>query len=195
MNRLDEAWREFDLALSMDPHQPHTLYLYGRARFQHGELARAAELFDRACRDREHHEARYFAAQTHTALGEHAAALAAYRQAFRAIEQHVELNPDDARACTMAAVALGRLRERERGLEWVDRALQIDPSDAGIQYNAACLFALEEQPARALECLEAAASSGFAHRDWVDRDPDLDSLRGDPRFKAIRWRDSSPSPA
>jgi serine/threonine protein kinase/tetratricopeptide (TPR) repeat protein len=193
MGRLEEAWREFDLALSMDPHQPDVLYICGRARFQSGELAQAAALFERACKEREHHEARYFAAQTHTALGEPEAALAAYRLAFRAIEQHVELNPDDARAYTMAAVSLCRLGEREPGLEWIERALSIDPTDAGIQYNAACLFALEGQPTRAIECLEAAARSGFAHRDWVDKDPDLDSLRSDPRFAAIRWRDSGPA--
>ncbi len=191
LNHFDEAWREFDTAISLDPNQAETLYLYGRACFQRGDLTKAAYLFERACNVREHHEARYFSAQAQTALGEKDKALASYRAAFRAVEQHVEMNPDDARALTMGAVALCRLGARDKGLEWVERALQADPSDAGIQYNAACLFALEEQNGRAIECLQAAALAGFAHHDWVLRDPDLDSLREDPRFQAIKWRESS----
>ncbi len=191
LNRFDEAWSEFETAVARDPRQSETYYLYGRACFQRGEFTKAAGLFEQACKARENHEARYFAAQTHLALGEQDVALTSYRAAFRAVEQHVELNPDDARALTIGAVSLCRLGETARGLEWVEKALQADLADAGIQYNAACLFALEGQTERALECLQSAAQGGFAHRDWVERDPDLSSLRADPRFQAIQWRDSS----
>ena len=70
-----------------------------------------------------------------------------------------------------------------------ERAIAIDPNDAGIQYNVACLFALEGEKTRAILSLEAAVRAGFAHRDWVAKDPDLDSLRDDPRFQALKWRD------
>ncbi|OGD19739.1 MAG: hypothetical protein A2W03_13455 [Candidatus Aminicenantes bacterium RBG_16_63_16] len=189
MGRFDEAKTEFETAMRLDPGQVQTAYLYGRACFQRGELALAAKLFEKACRGRDHHEACYFAAQTHTALGDHEAALGAYRLALRAVEKHVQLNPDDARAFTIGAVSLCRLGERQSGLEWAERAIAIDPNDAGIQYNVACLFALEGEKTRAIQSLEAAVRAGFAHRDWVAKDPDLDSLRDDPRFQALKWRD------
>jgi tetratricopeptide (TPR) repeat protein len=189
MNRFDEAKSEFETAMNMDPGQSLTPYLYGRACFQRGDFTLAARLFEEACRGRENHEARYFAAQTYTAMGNTEAALTAYRLALRALEKHVELNPDDARAYTMGAVSLCRLGEPEAGLEWAQRAAAIDPNDAGIQYNIACLFALEGDSTRAIESLQAAVNAGFAHKDWVDKDPDLDSLRGDPRFKALKWRE------
>lgn len=189
MGRFDEAKTEFETAMRMDPGQVQTAYLYGRACFQRGELAQAAKLFEKACRGRDHYEACYFAAQTHTALGDNEAALGAYRLALRALEKHVQLNPDDARAFTIGAVSLCRLGERQAGLEWAERAIAIDPNDAGIQYNVACLFALEGEKTRAIQSLEAAVRAGFAHRDWVAKDPDLDSLRDDPRFQALKWRD------
>ncbi len=189
MDQFDKARVEFETAMKMDPDQPETPYLYGRALFQRGEFKEAAQMFDEACRKQEHHEARYFAAQTYTAMEKTEEALVAYRLALRATEKHVKLNPDDARAFTIGAVSLIRLGEPEAGLEWAERATKIDPDDAGIQYNVACLYALEGEKDRAFECLENAVKAGFAHREWVEKDPDLDSLRNDPRFKAFKWRE------
>ena len=189
MGRFDEAKAEFETAMQMDPGQGQIAYLYGRACFQRGEFAQAARLFEEACKGQEHHEACFFAAQAHAAMGKTEESLKAYRLALRAVEKHVELNPDDARAFTMGAVSLCRLGERQTGLEWAERAVSIDPDDAGIQYNVACLFALEGEHSRAIDSLEAAVKAGFAHKDWVEKDPDLDSLRNDPRFKALKWRE------
>jgi adenylate cyclase len=72
-------------------------------------------------------------------------------------------------------------------MEWAGKALAIDPTDAGICYNVACLYAVEGDADRAIACLEDAVRAGFAHRDWVENDPDLDSLREDPRFQALSW--------
>jgi len=189
LNRFDEAKKEFETAMRLDPDQPEAPYFYGRACFQRGEFAQAVKLFEQASRSRENHEAQYFAAQSYTALGDEASAMAAYRLALRAVEKHVELNPDDARAYTMGAVSLCRLGERLAGLQWAEKAQAIDPTDPGIQYNVACLFALEGEATRAIESLDAAVKAGFAHKAWVEKDPDLDSIRDDPRFKALKWRE------
>jgi len=186
--RLDSAWQEFETAIALDDSLYEARYFYGRARFQQGDLHMAARLFEEACRIREDWEARYFVAQTHSALKDPERATESYRRAVAAVEKHLELNPDHARAMTMAAVASCRIGERERGLEWAERAVAIDPDDAGIQYNVACLYALEGEVEQAIDCLERAAAAGFAHRDWIEHDPDLDRLRDHPRFRAIAWR-------
>jgi TolB-like protein/Flp pilus assembly protein TadD len=187
LGQLEEAEEEFETALRLEPNQFAACYFYARACYQQGKLERAARLFERACQVRENHDARYFAAQTYTALGMTEQAEAAYRRALPVVEKHVELNPDDARALTIGAVALSRLGEHEAGLEWAARALAVDPTDAGICYNVACLYAVEGEIDKAIDCLEDAARAGFAHRDWIENDPDLDSVRDDPRFQALTW--------
>jgi hypothetical protein len=37
----------------------------------------------------------------------------------------------------------------------------------------------------AMTCLSQAIENGFGHKEWLEHDSDLDSLRGDPRFKAL----------
>jgi len=60
--------------------------------------------------------------------------------------------------------------------------VMVDPEDAGIAYNVACLYALEGETGKAFDCLERAIGRGFGNRDWLERDPDLESIRNDPRF-------------
>ena len=49
----------------------------------------------------------------------------------------------------------------------------------------ACVHAFLGQPDEAFTCLEMSIRNGFGHREWLENDSDLDSLRGDPRFKAL----------
>ncbi len=185
MDRLPEAEQEFRRAVELDPSQFEARYFYARSCYQHGDLPRALQLFEEASRVREDHEALFFAAQTLTGLGHDEEALATYGEALPVIERHLELNPDDGRTMAIAAVCCSRLGDRARGLEWAERATEADPEDAGVCYNVACLFALEGETDRALEQLKSAFRVGFGHRDWVEQDPDLASLRDDPRFQAL----------
>ena len=179
------AEERFGQAMKLDPLLFEALYFLGRIRFQQGRHEEAAELFDRAAAAREDYQAEFFAAQAREALGREADAAEHYRTALEVAERHMDLNPDDPRAATMRAVSLCRLGKPEEGEIWAEKALEIDPADAGVRYNVACLFALENKPERAIDCLEEAMAAGFGLRDWIRQDPDLASLRGDPRFEKI----------
>ena len=182
---LQEADEQFSAALELDPTHHNALYYYGRACFQQGRLADAVRLFEQACEVEESHEARFFAAQTYSALKQPEKAILAYRQAVQAVRRYLDLNPGDARAVTIGAVCLCRLGERERGLEWAERALAIDTEDAGVTYNVACLFSLAGRTERALDCLEQAFEAGFGNIEWLDNDPDLQPLHALPRFQSL----------
>ena len=136
----------------------------------------------------EHFEARFFGAQSYEALKRHAEANSNYRRALAAVDRHLELNPDDARAMTIKAVSLFRTGNREEGLVWAANALEADKEDAGVKYNVACLYALENESDRAIEALQQAVDAGFANFEWFEKDPDLESLRGDPRFRKLMKR-------
>jgi TolB-like protein/tetratricopeptide (TPR) repeat protein/tRNA A-37 threonylcarbamoyl transferase component Bud32 len=187
LEREAEAIAAFERAMRLDARQFEARYFLARLRFQRGELERAAELFEDAARAREDYEARFFAAQSYAGLGRKAEAEAAYRRGLHVVLQHLEMNPDDPGAATMCAVSLCRLGRAEEGLAWAERAREIDPSDARVLYNVACLYALEGKTEQALDGLEQAVRVGFGARQWIAHDPDLDGLRDHPRFKALLW--------
>ena len=185
LKRFEEAEVEFQDAIRIDPSQYEARYFYARGCFAQGRLEDAARLFQEASNAREDYQASFFAAQALEALGREEEAAAGYRTALAVAEKHMELNPDDPRAATMRAVSLCRTGDRDAGLHWAQRALEIDPHDAGVRYNVACLYSLENQVEQAIDCLQEAINSGFGHRDWIEQDPDLDSLREHPRFQEL----------
>jgi serine/threonine protein kinase/Tfp pilus assembly protein PilF len=188
LGRSEEAAAEFQTAIHLGPALFEARYFYGRFCFQHGQMAEAARWFEDAARVEENFEARFFAAQAYEAQGRREEAAAAYLRALEAAERRLELHPDDPRAATMRAVSLCRLGEPAEGLEWARRALEIDPGDAGVRYNVACLYALENRREEAIACLEECVRLGFGNVEWIERDPDLASLRDDPRFAALIQR-------
>ncbi|HKJ92999.1 MAG TPA: hypothetical protein VJ957_07515 [Longimicrobiales bacterium] len=185
LDRQREADERFIAAIARDPRLFQARYYYARACFQRGWMDEAARQFEEAARIQEDYQAAFFAAQSLEALGRGDDARRRYARALQVAEHHMELHPDDPRAATMRAVALCRTGRPEDGLAWAERALQLDPDDAGVRYNAACLFALEGATERAIDCLEAAIERGFHNREWFEKDPDLASLHDEPRFQAL----------
>ncbi len=183
LGRSSEAEPMFRRTLEADPQQYEARYYYARLCFQHGRFEDAARLFEAACEVREDWDAQFFAAQSLAALGQDA--VPAYRRALDIVTRHLALNPDDARAATMRAVAHMRVGETAAGLAWAERAVQIDPEDAGVRYNVACLYSLAGEIDRAIDDLYESLRCGFGNVEWFSRDPDLEPLRGDPRFQAL----------
>jgi hypothetical protein len=80
----------------------------------------------------------------------------------------------DRRAGAVAALR----REAARGLE---RAIGLDAT----LFEPHCEGATDE----ALRALEEVARAGFGNKEWFRQDPDLASLRDDPRSQALMARD------
>lgn len=191
--RLAEAEAAFNQALRLDPRLFEAHYFLARMRFEQGQFEEAALGFERAAAVHPDYQASFFGAQAYEALGSTAKAEAAYRSAVDRVAEHMELNPDDPRAATMRAVALCRTGRRKEGLEWGRRAMEIDPDDAGVRYNVACLYAVAGRVDECLDTLEAAVRAGFGNHDWLERDPDLAAVRGHPRFEALLAAPGAPA--
>jgi len=104
------------------------------------------------------------------------------------IAHQLELNPDDTRALSLGAGCLARLGDREESLQWAGRAVAIDPKDAVILYAVACVYAILGLTDEAIAYLDAAVNAGFGNFGWIENDPDMDSIRTDPRYLAILKR-------
>ncbi|HEX5385859.1 MAG TPA: protein kinase [Gemmatimonadales bacterium] len=184
--RFDEAQQEFETAIRLDPRLFESYYFYARACFQQGRLDEAAHWFTRAGDVRpEDYQTRSLLAATYSGMGRETEANQARRESVRIIEQHLELNPDDARALYFGAIDLAALGERGRALDWANRALALDPEDSGVLYNVGCVYAKLDRNDEALDCLERAVQNGFGHREWIENDSDLAGLKGEGRFQAL----------
>jgi hypothetical protein len=63
-----------------------------------------------------------------------------------------------------------------------DLLASIASPSAGVAYDHACCLALAGRKDDALAKLQYAIAAGFPDLDHVEKDPDLASLRGDPRW-------------
>ena len=184
--QFDVAESEFDQALRLDPKNFEGAYWFARMRLTQGDFETAVRLFERAALIRpDDYQIPGFLAQALSSLGRADEAEAQFRRQTRLVDDHLELNPDDPRACILAAIAYAILKDKERSLEFAARAIAADPDDPMLLYNAACNYSQLGSVDEALSTLEQAVDRGFGDKLWLEHDSDLDSLRDLPRYKSI----------
>lgn len=191
---FDGAAREFESALKIEPANYEALYLFARSRFAEGKMAEAARLFRQAHETQpdEFQAAALIESALRAAGADEEQRVAAVKLAVAAIQNHLELNPDDQRALQLGCNMLVSDGQVEQGLEMARRLLRLAPNDASALYNSICAFANAGQYDEALDLLERRVAMGGLYRQWVERDPDLKGLRDHPRFQALLDRMSSP---
>ncbi len=181
--RFEEADREFEMAMHLDPKSFEAAYFYARSCVAQGRNEDAARWFERAISVRpDDYASLALLATTYGALGEAEKSIQTSRRAYDTARKHLELTPDDPRALYMGAMSLTALGESDKAREWNRRALAMDPDDPSVLYNIACAFSMEDQATEALEALSKALDNGFGHWKWIEHDPDLESLRDNPGF-------------
>jgi non-specific serine/threonine protein kinase len=190
LNRqYDEATRYFREAIRINPHSFDAYYYYGRTCFACGEVERSAEMFQRAADARlEDFQSPILLEQSLRMLGRMQEARAAASEGVTRAERILALNPLDARALSIGSIALYELGDHPRALEWSRRSLEHFPDDMSTLVNAACLRARAGLKEEALELLERVFARGWGKKDWIEHDPDYDSLRSHPRFAALLAR-------
>jgi adenylate cyclase len=184
--RYQEAQTHFEAAARINPNLFDAYYYHGRAAFSRGEMENSADLFRKASEvRREDFQSSVLLSQSLRMLGRIEEASSANREGISRAERILALNPLDGRVLALGSVALYEEGELERAMEWSRRSLELRPDDMSALLYAVCLRTKSGLKEEALEIFERACNRGWGKRDWIERDPDYDSLRDDPRFELL----------
>ncbi len=185
VNRDDEAEKEFETAIRLNPRLFEACFFYARICYVQGKLEKTVRLYEQAClANPEDYQAPCLMAVVFRELNREKDAESAARRGFEIAKRHLELNPDDARAFYLGAGALLQIGEREKSLEWAKRASSLGPEDVGVLYNTACLLSNLGKTEEAIDYLEKAIENGYSMKEWIEKDSDFDPIRNHPRFQA-----------
>ncbi|HSR17289.1 MAG TPA: tetratricopeptide repeat protein, partial [Ignavibacteriaceae bacterium] len=183
--RYNEAEQEFKEAIRLNSNSFDAYYLYGRASFSQGQIEKSAELLLKASEVRkEDFQSLLLAAQSLRILGKDEKQ-EILREGINRARKQLELNPNDGRVLSLGSSSLFEIGEREEAFAWINRALKLYPEDAKVLLNGVCLYAKDGNKEKALDILELAVGKGFGKRDWIEHDPDYDSIRNEPRFQTL----------
>ena len=187
-SRYDEADREIDIALRLNPESYEVNRFAGLLRFRQKQMEEAAAYWEKTLTLEENDfGSAGMLITVYTALGKHAATQRAAKIALERCEKILARDSSNGAALGHSSVALAVLGQRERAKEWMERALLVDPDNLTMRYNFACALAnyVNDKDA-ALEMLRPAVEqmgSGLINHAKID--PDFDSIRDDQRFKEM----------
>jgi len=71
------------------------------------------------------------------------------------------------------------------GLKMDRRLVRLQPGNSTAHYNLACSLALSRRTAAALQSLRSAIDLGYRDLEWMLNDPDLESLKRNPKFVGL----------
>jgi len=105
--------------------------------------------------------------------------------AAAAFEAVTAEEPDNGPAWYWLGYARQATGELRAALAAHEEAAGFESVRAGACYNAGCAHARLGETDAAFEWLRAARAAGFGNLQRLDSDPDLSSIRGDPRFESL----------
>lgn len=122
-------------------------------------------------------------------LGQTYAELGRYKEAEKHLRRSIELGPNEYWGYYDLGNLFLRLKDkRKEAKALLEKAVELAPDFMWSYYCLGCWHALEGTKAKAFEWLEKAFGKGFKDREWMEKDKDLDGLRGDPRYRKMMAR-------
>jgi adenylate cyclase len=187
--RHDEADRQLGEALRLGGDSWEVNREAARLMFRRDKMGDAIRYFERAAElmDSDFHSCSMLIT-CYDGIGDQNAALDAARRTLKRSEAAATKDPANGAALAAGASSLMMLGEIERGKDWVQRALLLDPDNLWVMYNAACGLTFRNADLEgAMDLLEQfferLDSLAFLRHAAID--PDLDALREIPRFKTM----------
>ena len=77
------------------------------------------------------------------------------------------------------------LKDYKKAVHYFEIAARINSKDQLTLYNLACAYSLDKNLPKALEVLDRSVDAGFDDADHLEKDRDLDPIRGEPKYREI----------
>ena len=185
--RHEEAAAEIAVALRLDPESYEVNWRAGSSNYNQGRLAEAVPYFEKATALETDTGAPQMLISCYTALGDAENARRIASVVLERAEKALARDRSNGNALGAGVAALTALGEGDRARDWMRRALLIDPDNLLMRYNFGCTIARSRgDPEAALGMLGPVLERDTGRKvKSVPTDPDLASLRGDPRFQAM----------
>ena len=188
---LDRADKELEQALKRGPDSWEVNREAARLMFGRNRMGDAIRYYGKSSELMETDFHSCLMSQTcYLGAGDEAGALDAARRTLERAEVALSKDPTNGAALAAGASSLIMMGEIERGKDWTQRALLLDPENLSIRYNVACSLTFRNSDLDgALDLLEQyfgrIDSPGQIRHAEID--PDMDRVRDDSRFvKMIR---------
>lgn len=107
-----------------------------------------------------------------------------FDHAVKLIKERLRVEQGIAEPFARLALCLAKLRRKIEALENIDQATSLEPHNTLVMYLRAVVLALVGERGRAIENLSMALQHGYSLSE-AQRDPDLESIRNDPLYKAL----------
>jgi adenylate cyclase len=185
--RGEEAQEEIRKALTLDPESWEVNREAARMLFRHGNIREAIPYFEKAgsLMDSDWHNPSMLIT-CYNATGDKDLARKAAKTTLERAERAIAKEPTDGSALAAGANGLAMLGEKDRAIEWIRRALLLDPDNLVMRYNLACVLihdlGANDEAVEIFQPFFERVQSPM-HIRHLEVDPDLDQIRDDPRFK------------
>ena len=186
--RHAEANREIARALELEPESWEVNKEAGRVSLSQRRIPEATRFYEKAAQLMEGDFHTWAMLLTcYEAAGDRDKARHAGRMMFSEAQKALEKDPSNGAALGIAAGGLAAMGEVERVKEWIDKAMLLDGGNLNMRYNFACVLAAQLNDVEgAIALLETTITRALSSQvRLAATDPDLDNLRGNPRFETM----------
>jgi serine/threonine protein kinase/tetratricopeptide (TPR) repeat protein len=180
---LEEGITATQKAIELDPNNFVAYWILGRIYHTSDRDREAADLFKKVLTlNPNFYNAYNDLGMVYDKLGEKENHAKTLREILEFFPAYLSKHPDDGRAYMYHAIHLAQAKRFEEAKMEGQKALELNPGDSLMMYNAACLYSRLGEKKLAVETLGNAMDAGQEDFEWIKRDPDLDSIRDEPAY-------------
>ena len=180
---IDEAVKAGHRAIELDSNNHIAFWILGRIYHSTDRDRESVELFTKAIAlNPDFYSAYGDLRMVYERLGETDKWNETLQQSLLMFPRYLSKHPEDARAHMFFALTLGIIDRIDDAKREAAKALELNPSDPLMLYNATCFYSRLGEKQLAIRTLKGAFTAGYENYEWLKRDTDLENIRNEPEY-------------